>query len=208
MVLADILPITYQALSPCPYGVRPPTLWYQNLHPNPAPLRRELAVEQAADMPVYRATFGTARPGGPLSNALDIQLKNPANTNVLLWGDFPDTRLLALWEVRCTPNGLRRPTLAPTPVEGEGITHPPGFCHEHARSANAEAHSGSQLIADRSHRCHQCTDQATEERFGMWWLAALHAWLRRNREEKPTTVNKNSFVAVNAVCRLNFFLAF
>ena len=69
-------------------------------------LRRELAVEQAADMPVYRATFGTARPGGPLSNALDIQLKNPANTNVLLWGDFPNTRLLALWEVRCTPNGL------------------------------------------------------------------------------------------------------
>ena len=59
----------------------------------------ELAVEEKAGVPVYRATFGTARPGGPISNALDIQLKNPANTNVALWGELPHTRLLALWEV-------------------------------------------------------------------------------------------------------------
>ena len=72
-------------------------------------------MEQAADMPVYRATFGTARPGGPLSNALDIQLKNPANTNVLLWGDFPNTRLLALWEVHCPPHGLCWLALGPIP---------------------------------------------------------------------------------------------
>lgn len=75
-------------------------------------------MEQAADMPVYRATFGTARPGGPLSNALDIQLKNPANTNVLLWGEPPNTRLLALWEVRCPPHGLCWPTLGPIPCRG------------------------------------------------------------------------------------------
>jgi len=64
------------------------------------PRGSELAAEQAAGQPVYRATFGTARPGGPLRNALDIELKNPANTNVLLWGDVPHTRLLALWEAR------------------------------------------------------------------------------------------------------------
>lgn len=67
------------------------------------PRGSELAAEQAAGQPVFRATFGTARPGGPLRNALDIELKNPANTNVLLWGDVPHTRLLALWEARARP---------------------------------------------------------------------------------------------------------
>lgn len=50
-------------------------------------------------MPLFRSAFGTARPGGWQANALDIQLKNPANINVLLWGAVPHTRLLALWEV-------------------------------------------------------------------------------------------------------------
>ena len=35
------------------------------------------------------------RPGGVLCNAFDLKLKNPANTNVMCWGN----RLLALWEV-------------------------------------------------------------------------------------------------------------
>ena len=63
------------------------------------PPRRELAAELAAGVPLYRSAFGTARPGGWQANALDIQLKNPANINVLLWGAVPHTRLLALWEV-------------------------------------------------------------------------------------------------------------
>ncbi len=46
---------------------------------------------------LYRNTFGTQprKPLGPLQNAFDLYLKNPANTNVVLWGN----RLLALWEV-------------------------------------------------------------------------------------------------------------
>ena len=45
---------------------------------------------------MHRNTFGTQRAGGPLANAFDLQLKNPANTNVIEWGG----RLLSLWEVR------------------------------------------------------------------------------------------------------------
>ena len=36
------------------------------------------------------------RAGGALTNAFDLKLKNPANTNVLAWGN----RLFALWEVQ------------------------------------------------------------------------------------------------------------
>jgi hypothetical protein len=50
--------------------------------------------EVAADAVLYRTTFGTQRPGGPLTNAFDIRLKSPANTNVLPFRDG----LLALWE--------------------------------------------------------------------------------------------------------------
>ena len=42
----------------------------------------------------YRGAFGTQRKGGFLSNFLDINIKNVANTNVIYWGE----RLLALWE--------------------------------------------------------------------------------------------------------------
>ena len=57
----------------------------------------ELAKEEEADAVLYRNTFGTQpkRALGLLQNAFDLYLKNPANTNVVLWGD----RLLALWEV-------------------------------------------------------------------------------------------------------------
>ncbi|KAK9837122.1 hypothetical protein WJX81_004609 [Elliptochloris bilobata] len=83
---------------------------------------RELAAEQAAGAPLYRATFGTARPGGPLSNALDIRLKNPANTNVLLWGAVPHTRLLALWEAgppyELDPHTLETKAGGPSSLDG------------------------------------------------------------------------------------------
>jgi all-trans-8'-apo-beta-carotenal 15,15'-oxygenase len=50
--------------------------------------------EQTAGKPLFRGVFGTQKPGGWLANALDLKLKNIANTNILYWGD----RLLALWE--------------------------------------------------------------------------------------------------------------
>lgn len=43
---------------------------------------------------LFRGAFGTARPGGPLANALDVRMKNLANTSILSWGG----RLLALYE--------------------------------------------------------------------------------------------------------------
>lgn len=66
----------------------------------------ELEKEAEADAVLYRNTFGTQprKPWGPLQNAFDLYLKNPANTNVVLWGD----RLLALWEVCCQATNLRR----------------------------------------------------------------------------------------------------
>ena len=50
--------------------------------------------EQAAGKMLYRGVFGTAKPGGWLSNAFDLRTKNIANTNVIYWGE----KLLALWE--------------------------------------------------------------------------------------------------------------
>ena len=57
----------------------------------------ELEKEAEANTVLYRNTFGTQpkKPLGPMQNAFDLTLKNPANTNVVLWGN----RLLALWEV-------------------------------------------------------------------------------------------------------------
>ena len=56
---------------------------------------REFLQEEKENQVLYRNTFGTQRSGGALRNAFDLKLKNPANTNVLSWGN----RLLALWEV-------------------------------------------------------------------------------------------------------------
>ncbi|HEY9738818.1 MAG TPA: carotenoid oxygenase family protein [Trichocoleus sp.] len=50
--------------------------------------------EQKAGKPVYRGVFGTQKPGGVLSNAFDLKLKNIANTHIVYWAD----KLLALWE--------------------------------------------------------------------------------------------------------------
>ncbi|DBB11283.1 TPA: hypothetical protein ACH3X3_006718 [Trebouxia sp. C0006] len=61
----------------------------------------DLEKEAAADAVLYRSAFGTApnKRSGILSalglpNAFDTYLKNPANTNVVLWGD----KLFALYE--------------------------------------------------------------------------------------------------------------
>ena len=50
--------------------------------------------EERAGQWRYRGVFGTRKPGGVVANALDLRLKNIANTNVVDWGG----RLLALWE--------------------------------------------------------------------------------------------------------------
>ena len=63
----------------------------------------ELEKEADADAVLFRNAFGTApkKRSGILSalglpNAFDTYLKNPANTNVVFWGN----KLLALYEVR------------------------------------------------------------------------------------------------------------
>lgn len=63
--------------------------------------------EEMAGRVRYRTTFGTQKQGGVLSNALDIRLKSPANTNVLCF----DGGLLALWEAG-PPYALDAETLA------------------------------------------------------------------------------------------------
>lgn len=62
----------------------------------------ELEKETKADAVLFRNAFGTApkKRSGILSalgfpNAFDTYLKNPANTNVVYWGN----KLLALYEV-------------------------------------------------------------------------------------------------------------
>ena len=62
--------------------------------------------EQKAQKFLYRGVFGTQKPGGPLSNAFDLRLKNIANTNVIKLGE----NLLALWEAD-SPHALNPRTL-------------------------------------------------------------------------------------------------
>ncbi len=75
---------------------------------------REFVKEQKADRVLFRNTFGTQPLGGAATNAFNLRLKNPANTNVVEWGN----RLLALWEVqlcinnrKCCPSTCRYATL-------------------------------------------------------------------------------------------------
>jgi all-trans-8'-apo-beta-carotenal 15,15'-oxygenase len=62
--------------------------------------------EEAAGKLLYRGVFGTQKPGGALSNAFDLRLKNIANTHVVPLGD----QLLALWEA-AEPHALDPDTL-------------------------------------------------------------------------------------------------
>ena len=62
--------------------------------------------EQEAEEILYRGVFGTQKPGGFLSNAFDIRLKNIANTGVIYWGG----KLMALWEA-AEPHRLDPATL-------------------------------------------------------------------------------------------------
>jgi all-trans-8'-apo-beta-carotenal 15,15'-oxygenase len=81
----------------------------------------ELAAEEYAGRVLFRSTFGTAKAGGPLANAFDMKLKNPANTHVVAWGG----RLLALWEAG-PPHELDPATLAtrPGPATLGGLVSP------------------------------------------------------------------------------------
>ncbi|WP_197064838.1 carotenoid oxygenase family protein [Leptolyngbya sp. KIOST-1] len=62
--------------------------------------------EQAAQKPLFRGVFGTQKPGGPLTNAFDLSLKNIANTHIVYWAN----KLLALWEA-AEPHRLDPSTL-------------------------------------------------------------------------------------------------
>ena len=62
--------------------------------------------EEKAQKFLYRGVFGTQKPGGQISNAFDLRLKNIANTNVIKLGD----ELLALWEA-ASPHSINPKTL-------------------------------------------------------------------------------------------------
>jgi len=76
--------------------------------------------EQKAGRLLYRGVFGTQKPGGWLSNFLDLRLKNIANTQVIYWGG----KLLALWEA-AEPHRLDPRTLETLGKEYlDGVLHP------------------------------------------------------------------------------------
>lgn len=76
--------------------------------------------EQRAGRPLFRGVFGTQLPGGLLTNAFNLRLKNIANTGVLAWGE----RLLALWEA-AEPHRLD-----PTTLETLGLDRLDGLLGE------------------------------------------------------------------------------
>jgi all-trans-8'-apo-beta-carotenal 15,15'-oxygenase len=63
-------------------------------------------MEEEAGKFLHRGVFGTQKPGGLLTNAFDLRLKNIANTHVVQLGD----QLLALWEAG-SPHALDPHTL-------------------------------------------------------------------------------------------------
>ncbi|WP_269622352.1 carotenoid oxygenase family protein [Prochlorococcus marinus] len=67
---------------------------------------KEWIEEEKAGEFLYRGVFGTKKPGGAISNAFDLRLKNIANTNVIKLGN----ELLALWEA-ASPYSLDPETL-------------------------------------------------------------------------------------------------
>jgi all-trans-8'-apo-beta-carotenal 15,15'-oxygenase len=74
----------------------------------------------------WRTTFGTERSGGPLANAFDLKLKNPANTNML--PVKARNRVLALWEAGA-PHALDMETLHTVGVDSLDeriVPGPPG----------------------------------------------------------------------------------
>ena len=76
--------------------------------------------EQAAGKMIYRGVFGTQKPGGWLSNFLDMKIKNIANTNVIYWGK----KLLALWEA-AEPYRLNPKTLETIGIDYlDGVLNP------------------------------------------------------------------------------------
>jgi all-trans-8'-apo-beta-carotenal 15,15'-oxygenase len=77
--------------------------------------------EQAAGKILHRGVFGTQKPGGWLANALDLKLKNIANTNVIYWGG----KLLALWEA-AEPHRLDPATLETMGLDDLDGLLPPG----------------------------------------------------------------------------------
>lgn len=71
----------------------------------------EAAAEEYSDRVLFRGSFGTAPPGGPLTNALRLHIKNASNTHAVAWGG----RLLSLWEAGA-PYELDPATLATRPA--------------------------------------------------------------------------------------------
>lgn len=74
----------------------------------------------------FRTTFGNPKGKTPLSHLLNLYLKNPANTHVVLWGQGQHERLLALYEAgepyRIDPYTLE--TLGAEDLDGRLNTDP------------------------------------------------------------------------------------
>lgn len=70
--------------------------------------------EEAAERTLFRNTFGT-QPRNPFFNAFNVELKNVANTNAVIWGRGEHRKLLALWEAGAPHE------LCPTTLETVGV---------------------------------------------------------------------------------------
>ena len=97
--------------------------------------------EEAAGQWRYRGVFGTQKPGGILANALDLRLKNIANTSVVDWGGD----LLALWEA-ASPTALDPATLATQGLSTMGgVLAPQEAFSAHPR-LDPGHHGGARLV--------------------------------------------------------------
>jgi all-trans-8'-apo-beta-carotenal 15,15'-oxygenase len=134
--------------------------------------------EQQQDAILYRNTFGTQREGGILANALDVKLKNVANTNAVSFGD----RLFALWEAgkpyELDPNTLE--TMPDSndvpPFTGLGLsTAPSGYCRVETKTNTIQTWwTETRVFTEEVVVVPKRNPETNEPRDECWLLGVLH----------------------------------
>jgi len=123
----------------------------------------EFEAERAADAILYRNTFGT-QPAGMLSNLGNLVLKNPANTNVQVWGG----KTLALWEAAlpCRVN--------PATLQYEGVEDFDGLCLAGGMTVTTGFPAADKLLGlGTAFTAHPREDRSRGRMVGFSWAAPL-----------------------------------
>ena len=123
------------------------------------------ATQSEADAMLYRSTFGTQKPGGALANALDVQIKNSANTHLIAWYG----NVFAMFEAG-SPHRLDPESLETVGLDTMQGTAPPGLA-----TTTGSEDLDKALKFGRSHTAHPHADPVTGRLVGFTWATEVCA---------------------------------